>query len=68
QKGSYAYYQGKVYHQKAYPIKKIVDTTGAGDGYTAGFIAEYFRSKDIKKAMANGAKYAAKILGKIGAN
>lgn len=67
-RGSFAYYHGKVYHQKAFPIKKIIDTTGAGDGYTAGFIAEYFRSKDIKKAMENGAKYAAKILGKIGAN
>lgn len=68
EKGSFAYFQGKVYHEKAFPVEKIVDTTGAGDGYTAGFIAEYFHSQNIKKAMEGGAKYAAKILGKIGAN
>ncbi len=67
-KGSYSYFQGKVYHQKAFPVEKVIDTTGAGDGYSAGFIAEYFYSKNIEKAMENGAKYAAKILGKIGAN
>lgn len=67
-KGSYGYFEGKVYHQKAKKIDKIVDTTGAGDGYTSGFIAEYFKSKNIEKAMEKGAIYAAKILAKIGAN
>jgi sugar/nucleoside kinase (ribokinase family) len=36
-KGSYAYFDGKVYRQKAIKPDKIVDTTGAGDGYTAAF-------------------------------
>lgn len=67
-KGSYGYLGGKVYHQKAETLEKIIDTTGAGDGYTAGFIAEYFRSNHIEKAMEKGAKYASKILVKIGAN
>jgi sugar/nucleoside kinase (ribokinase family) len=67
-KGSYAYLNGKVYHQAAIKPAQIVDTTGAGDGYTAAFIAEYFKSKDIKKSMEKGAIYAAKILSKIGAN
>src|SRR3989344_1734033 len=67
-KGSYAYMGGKVYHQKAIEVDKIVDATGAGDGYTAGFIAEYFHSKDIEKSMQKGSLYASKILAKIGAN
>ncbi len=68
EKGSYAYFQDKVYYQKAIKPKKIVDTTGAGDGYTAGFISEFIKSEDIRKSMRRGAFYAAKILGKIGAN
>lgn len=68
EKGSYAYYGKNIYCQHAEPIKKIADATGAGDGYTAAFIAEYFKTKNIQKAMEKGAHYAAKILQKIGAN
>jgi len=67
-KGSYAYHDSKVYHQKAIGTRKVLDTTGAGDAYTAAFIAEYLRSKDIKKAMNKGANYAVSILTKLGAN
>lgn len=67
-KGSYGYFQNKVYFQKVIKTDQIIDTTGAGDGYTAGFIAEYLKSKDIEKAMLSGSKYAVKILSKIGAN
>lgn len=65
--GSYGYFKDTNYFQ---PIiqTKIVDTTGAGDGYTAGFIAQYLKSKDIKKSMENGARYASKIISQIGPN
>lgn len=66
--GSYGYTNEKVYFQEPRKVDKIVDATGAGDAYTAGFIAEYLKSKDIAKAMANGAHYAVRILTKIGAN
>lgn len=68
EKGSYGYFKNEVYYQQAIIPEKIVDTTGAGDGYTAGFIAEYLKSKDIKKSMESGTDYASKILTKIGAN
>lgn len=68
EKGSFAYFSGNIYHQTAVKPMNIIDTTGAGDGYTAGFIAEYLQSKNIEKSMLSGAKYAAKILEKIGAN
>jgi sugar/nucleoside kinase (ribokinase family) len=68
EKGSYGYYKNKKYFQKAVEPKKIVDTTGCGDAYTAGFIAQYLKTKDIISSMELGAKYAAEKLGKIGAN
>ncbi len=67
-RGSYGYTRGRVIHQAAIEPEKIVDTTGAGDGYTAGFIAQYLRSKDVEEAMSQGAEQAAKVLAKVGAN
>lgn len=67
-KGSFSYQDKNVLFHKAESIGRIIDTTGAGDGYTAGFIAEYLHSCNTKKAMENGSHYAAKILQKIGAN
>ena|SRR3989338_1490651 len=67
-KGSFGYRHGKVIYQQAEKIEKVVDATGAGDGYTSAFIAEYSKSEDIKKAMTAGAHYAKLILSKVGAN
>lgn len=68
EKGSYGYYKNEKYFQLAIEPKKIVDTTGCGDAYTAGFIAEYLKTKNIKSSMESGAKYAADKLTRIGAN
>ncbi|MDH7476573.1 MAG: carbohydrate kinase family protein [Microgenomates group bacterium] len=68
EKGSYAYANNQVFSQPAIKPKKIIDTTGCGDGYTAGFIAEFLKTQDIKKSMMTGSQYAAKIIEKIGAN
>ena len=67
-KGSYAYFQGKHYHVPAVSVEKVIDTTGAGDAYTAAFIASYLAHEDVQKAMQAGSSYAVKILGKLGAN
>lgn len=67
-KGSYGYTIDSVIHQKAIKAEKVVDATGAGDGYTAGFIAAYSKEPDIKKAMQAGAEYSTKIVGVVGAN
>lgn len=67
-KGSYAYHEGKVYRQPAEKVTKVLDTTGAGDAYTAGFIASYIQTSDIQFSMKKGAVYAASIVKKLGAN
>lgn len=66
--GSYCYQDEKVYYQRAMRPKKIVDTTGAGDAYTAGFLSSYLKYEDIQRAMKMGARYASHVLGHIGAN
>lgn len=68
EKGSYGYYKNEKYFQKAISPKKIVDTTGCGDAYTAGFISKYLKIKNIKSAMKSGTKDAAEKLSRIGAN
>ncbi len=66
-KGSYGYEQRKVYHQAAVKVDKVIDTTGAGDAYTAGFLASYIKEYSIEKAMLQGASYASIILQRVGA-
>lgn len=65
--GSYAYLDSKVYYHKAYKPRVILDTTGAGDAYTAGFISEYLSSQNIDNAIKNGSLYASKIIERVSA-
>jgi len=67
-RGSYAYHGDVVYHQPAIKPSRIVDTTGAGDAYTAAFIARYLKTFNIESSMKSGAYYASHALTKIGAN
>lgn len=66
--GSYGYRNQEIYFQEAIKPEKIIDTTGAGDGYTAGFIAEYLKTTDIPAAMKSGAAYSSQKLSHLGAN
>ena len=68
EKGSYGYFKNERYFQESVKPRKIVDTTGCGDAYTAGFIAQYIKSTNIESSMYAGAKYAAEKLARIGAN
>ena len=40
----------------------MVDTTGAGDAFTAGFLCEYAHSRDIGRSLELGTKIAASTL------
>ncbi len=58
EKGSVALFHGEEIRCSAVPTPNIIDTTGAGDSYQAGFIAEYCVSKDIEKSMEEGSRCA----------
>ncbi|MBN1950749.1 MAG: hypothetical protein JW801_06070 [Bacteroidales bacterium] len=60
--GSCAFLQGESYHQAALPVDKVIDTTGCGDCYQAAFSLNYFRHRDIPRAMYEGALAASLIL------
>lgn len=45
---------GACYHGVAQPIKKPIDSTGAGDAFNALFNAKYLESKNLSLALAYG--------------
>lgn len=62
--GSASYKNGIEYRVLAeiVPENEVVDSTGCGDNYQAGFIAEYMQSGDIIKAMKVGSHLGAEII------
>ena len=68
EKGSYGYEKDSIYYSPPAKVKKIVDTTGAGDAYTAGFISQYLKTADLFLAMKEGTRFAGRILAQVGAN
>jgi sugar/nucleoside kinase (ribokinase family) len=46
---------------------EVLDTTGAGDSFAAGFIAEYAASKNMQRSLEAGAAVAARCVAIVGA-
>ena len=46
---------------------KVVDTTGAGDAYAAGFLYAYTRSRDLRTCARAGGMMAAEVISHYGA-
>jgi len=57
--GSRAFLNGRVFECAAQPVQDVVDTTGAGDAFAAGFLSDYCRSSNIDTGLLAGAEVAA---------
>lgn len=55
-------HQGTTYFVPAHPVRKVVDTNGAGDGFMAGFLQAHLTGADVQDAMIAGAEQAARAL------
>src|SRR5436190_9476971 len=58
---------GEVHEQPAAPVAKIVDTTGAGDQFAAGFLYGLSLQRDVQACARLGAIAAAEIISHYGA-
>ena len=65
--GSLAIKDSKIINCDSEKVDKIVDLTGAGDLFAAGFLKEYLEKSEIKKCLMTGSILASKIIQKIGA-
>jgi len=65
--GSTAILNNEITNCKSIKVDKVLDLTGAGDLFAAGFLKEYLDKSNIKKCLLTGSELAAKIIQKIGA-
>ena len=53
--------------QPAASVETIVDTTGAGDAYTAGFLFGYTQKKSLEECANLGTFCATQVIQQVGA-
>ena len=67
EKGAVAVADGTVSQVPAEPVDKVVDTTGAGDLFAAGFLHGHVRGEPVETCLKMGAIAAAEIISHYGA-
>ena len=65
--GSMAVEEDRWIEMQAAPVERIVDTTGAGDLFAAGFLAARCRGRDLAASLETGAIVAAEVISHFGA-
>ena len=65
--GSVAILNNEITNCESTKVEKVLDLTGAGDLFAAGFLKEYLDRSNIKKCLQTGSKLAAQVIQKIGA-
>ena len=67
EKGSLAIDNNTIVECDSIQVNKVIDVTGAGDLFAAGFLKKYVEKSEIKKCLVTGSLMASKIIQKIGA-
>jgi len=65
--GSVVVADGQTHVVAAEPVPEVVDTTGAGDLYAAGFLWGLTRGLDLRSCAVAGSVAAAAVIGRLGA-
>ena len=65
--GALALDRGEGIEVPAAPVRQVVDTTGAGDLFTAGFLVARARGLELTRCLETGAVAAAEIISHFGA-
>ena len=66
EKGAVILSHGKRYNVPAHPVDTIIDTTGAGDQFAAGFLFGLSRGMTLEECGALGCKAAAEVISHFG--
>lgn len=67
EKGSLIVTAGHIIEATAHPVSKVVDVTGAGDLYAAGFLFGHTKGFDLKRSAELGSLAAAEVISHTGA-
>lgn len=65
--GAFAATEGRQWHVPAVPVGQVLDTTGAGDAFAAGFLAAWRVQADVADALEGATRLAARALTRWGA-
>ena len=65
--GALAYEEGKLTEVPAISVPQVVDTTGAGDLFAAGFLAARCKGHGIERQLMTGGIAAAEVISHFGA-
>ncbi|MFL6754064.1 MAG: adenosine kinase [Sphingomicrobium sp.] len=66
-RGAVAFENGEQVAIAAAPVERVVDTTGAGDQFAAGFLAGRCRGRSLKGCLEAGSIAAAEVISHFGA-
>jgi sugar/nucleoside kinase (ribokinase family) len=66
EKGAIAVSKGERAQVSAEPIEHVIDTTGAGDLFAAGFLAGQARGRSLEDSLTIGAICAAEVISHVG--